>query len=93
MLSTGSENHGQVPQTAEQRRTLDELYGYVIHKDAKSAEFRNKLRDLINTHNIDNDLNTPDYILGALLWDCLQTFDKATKKAHWHSTTPVRNDG
>lgn len=32
---------------------------------------------LMNSESVDNDLNTPDFILGEYLVDCLETFEKA----------------
>ena len=36
-------------------------------------KFKKELEKLINIHGIDNDLNTPDFILSQVLIDFLET--------------------
>jgi len=46
-------------------------------------DFKKELEVLINKHSMENDSNTPDYILAEYLTDCLMVFNK---------TTQIRND-
>ena len=48
------------------------------------VEFRNKvvvteLSQFINKHSLENETNTPDFILGQLLYDCLALYNKIMK--------------
>lgn len=53
---------------------------------AKEESFRYVLRALINVHSIENESDTPDFILAEYLTDCLAAFDKATKRrTEWYS--------
>lgn len=42
--------------------------------------FEKELRDLINTHSLENESNTPDFILATYMLDCLDAFNTATNK-------------
>lgn len=42
-------------------------------------DFRKELEELINQHCMENESDTPDFILAQYLTDCLEAFDKATK--------------
>ena len=46
----------------------------------KQQSFRDALRDLINCHCQENDSDTPDFILADYLINCLESFNKATRK-------------
>jgi len=47
--------------------------------------FRKELENLINKHSMENESNTPDYILSDYLVRCLDAFDIATKdRDHWY---------
>lgn len=37
-------------------------------------EFKKELRPLINRHSLDNDCNTPDFVLADYLTDCLHAY-------------------
>jgi len=42
--------------------------------------------NVINRYSLENGSNTPDFILGEYLFDCLQLFDKAYyKRQTWYS--------
>ena len=51
--------------------------------------FKKDLSGLINAFGLDNDANTPDYILADYLMDCFNVY-RATKEANdrWHSSEP-----
>ena len=40
--------------------------------------FEEELRRLINCHSVENESNTPDFVLAAYIRDCLNAFTKAT---------------
>ena len=48
-----------------------------------SARFENDLCAIINKHSMENESNTPDYILARYLMKCLENFN---------ATLGVRND-
>jgi hypothetical protein len=41
----------------------------------KEEYFRRELASLLNRYNIDNNMNTPDYILAEFVIRCLYAFD------------------
>ncbi len=55
--------------------------------------FQKELQHLINKYSIENESNTPDYILAKYLKACLEVFESAVKERDlWHSFTPrIRN--
>ncbi len=42
-----------------------------------ARDFRQELRELINGHSLENESNTPDFVLANLLVRCLEAFDEA----------------
>jgi hypothetical protein len=42
-------------------------------------EFRKELESLLNRYNIDDNMNTPDYVLAEFIIRCLYAFDVKTK--------------
>jgi len=42
-------------------------------------KLENEITELINKHSAENGSNTPDFILGEYLINCLKSFDKAVK--------------
>ena len=50
------------------------------------AKYHKKLTAILNTHNIENDSDTPDFILAQYLEDCLAAFAAATRaRERWYS--------
>ena len=48
-------------------------------------EFQQELSALLNKHSIDNDCNTPDFILAEYLVQQLFAYGRVAKKnAEWH---------
>ena len=41
---------------------------------ADKSNFEQELKDIINRYSKENGSNTPDFILGEYLTDCLKTF-------------------
>jgi len=55
--------------------------------------FREELQVLINRHSMENDSNTPDFILADYLQECLETFDKALQaREQWYGRTEIESD-
>ena len=48
------------------------------------AGFISELSDLINRHGLDNDTNTPDYILAQYLAGCIEAYDRANRRTKRH---------
>ena len=60
-----------------------------------ASDFRKDLIALLNAHGIDNQTNTPDYLLGDYLLACLKAFDSTVQaRDTWHSPTkpPTEED-
>ena len=65
--------------------------------------FRKDLQNLINSHSLENNSDTPDFILADYVSECLRTFDKMirrreewfgrvnSKGTSWHTKDPVTN--
>lgn len=49
-----------------------------------SAEFRNRLEELIDCDSVEKGSGTPAWILADYLCDCLRTFDEATRRRTGH---------
>jgi len=45
-----------------------------------TEKFLRDLSGLLNTHSIDTDLNTPDFILSSYLAGCLGAYKKARER-------------
>ncbi len=66
---------------AETKGTGTEVY--------KELGFEKELEQLINKYSIENESNTPDFILASYLRDCLNAFNKITKERDkWWGVTP-----
>ena len=63
---------------------------------ADKSNFEQELKDIINRYSKENGSNTPDFILGEYLTDCLKTFERAVNwRDNWHnrsSKTTQSND-
>lgn len=52
------------------------------------------LQALLNGYSLENDSNTPDYILARYLLDCLNAYNKAVKdRAHWYGRMDIPGQG
>ena len=48
------------------------------------TEFEKELENLINKHSLENQSNTPDFILAKFLSSCLSAYNEAAqRKADW----------
>lgn len=50
--------------------------------------FEEQLKELINTYSVENDSNTPDFILAQYILNCLMAFRIAVNDRDRHSFTP-----
>ncbi len=50
----------------------------MITNDGTKLNFREELENLINRHSMENNSDTPDFILTSYLLNCLEAFDIAT---------------
>ena len=49
-----------------------------------------ELADLLNRHSVENESNTPDFILAEFLTDCLDAWGKAQRaRQKWFVPNPV----
>lgn len=52
-----------------------------------SARFENDLCTIINKHSMENESNTPDYILARYLMKCLENFNTTVDvRNKWYGT-------
>ena len=57
-------------------------------------EFEKELEHLINKHSLENDSNTPDFILAHYLVECLHNWnDAVTARENWYGRTPMVTAG
>ena len=49
-------------------------------KNEKKDKLIQELRALLNRLSIENESDTPDFVLSVYLFDCLNAFKKATRK-------------
>ena len=65
------------------RENIDKTRSY-IDRDAIIEEFRST----IHKHSLENDSNTPDFILAEYLWDCLLSANiLICSRSMWHNPT------
>lgn len=54
------------------------------------SDFKKDLSDLINRYSMENESNTPDFILAEYLADCLNSFARAQAyREKWYGLTPA----
>ena len=52
--------------------------------------FQKELENLINKYSIENNSNTPDFILAQYIENCLVTFAQATQqREQWYGRNPT----
>lgn len=50
-----------------------------------NPNFEKELENLINKYSIENESNTPDYILAQYMLKCLEAFNEAAKaRSKWY---------
>jgi len=56
-----------------------------------NISFKTKLQTLINQYSMENDSNTPDYILAEYIENCLHAFNKATQQREtWYGRAEAK---
>ena len=59
-----------------------------------TSNFEKELEQLINKHSIENESNTPDFILARYLMNCLQTLNILTERREdWYGRKPKEMEG
>jgi hypothetical protein len=53
------------------------MYESTLSPEERKSRFGVALRQLINSHCMENTSNTPDFVLANYMRDCLEAFDKA----------------
>jgi len=55
-------------------------------KVVNQGKFRNEVEKIINKNSLENESNTPDFILAEYLLGCLQLFDLTVNKREvWYN--------
>lgn len=65
-----------------------------LEKTKRRSPFLLELTGLINRHSLENDSDTPDYILASYLLGCLEVFERTTEaREAWYGrkTTAANN--
>lgn len=58
-----------------------------------NKEFEKELQELINKHSIENESDTPDWILTEYIINCLKSFKYAVRKRDkWFSYKPWKDN-
>ena len=58
-------------------------------KGEEMENFKKELEVLINKHSIENESNTPDWLLAQYLLNCLAAFTTATQqRENWYGRDP-----
>jgi hypothetical protein len=53
------------------------------------SEFQKELAALINKHSVENESDTPDFVLAEYLNNCLDAFGTAMEvRDNWYKTSP-----
>lgn len=56
-------------------------------------DFRRELQDLINKHSMENDSNTPDFLLAEYIEGCMNTFAKVMKaRDAWYGNSILEDE-
>lgn len=60
----------------------------------RKAEFRRELASLLNRYSMENESNTPDYMLADYLIECLRALDRTIRtREQWYGRNPDRGPG
>jgi hypothetical protein len=72
-----------------------ETYYRAAEEEAKKAPtFLQELTSLINRHSMENDSDTPDFILAEYLLNCLNTYNQAVNTRDlWYTSADEPLDG
>lgn len=57
------------------------------------SDLQRELAEVLNRHSVENDSNTPDFILAKFLRGCLGAYAEAvSERDEWHEPSPTRDD-
>jgi hypothetical protein len=66
----------------------------LVKRDMGDLDFQSKLEALINECSMENESDTPDFLLALYLRRCLDAFNEAVAaREHWYGRGPKRNGG
>lgn len=71
---------GEIMNSKEQKRKIEEIIKRAIHTRAKKDKFKKELECLINKHSIDSAYNCQDFILVDYIMNCLENFSDAVER-------------
>lgn len=64
---------------------MDKPSAAQVEREQRQASFRNELQELLNRHSMENESNTPDYMLADYLIQCLKSLDEAiNRRSSWY---------
>jgi hypothetical protein len=80
-----------MPMVVDKDGTAQTLQDWVHGEDpqAPAPTFTEELQHLLNMHCVENESNTPDFILAQYLRNCLDAWLEATRaRDSWYDITP-----
>lgn len=64
----------------------------IMPEPQRQVNFREGLAELINSYSLENESDTPDFILAQYMQDCLRAFDRAVRWREQHYGRPLDRD-
>lgn len=63
------------------------------NNESEFGTFRTDLINSINKNSLENESNTPDFIIAEYLVNCLKNYNETYKmKIEWHSVGSIKHD-
>ena len=94
-LSRRDETHTRHnnPMSKDTETTPDRERSAEVACSADAPDFITELRELLNRRSMENDSDTPDFILASYLTDCLRAWNHATKRREgWYGRMTQKVD-
>lgn len=84
----------EVPVTTPERVDLQSKFEEGVKKLQKQQEFKEELERLINRYSLENESNTPDYILSDYLYSCLEVLHETINQRDtwWRNKSSVNKN-
>lgn len=62
-----------------------------MEKSIRNATFKDELTNLINRYSMENDSNTPDFVISEYLMNCLTDFNRALNiRDNWNGSNTIK---
>ncbi len=63
------------------------------YDEEKQVKFVREVAEVINRYSLENESNTPDFIIAEHLWSCLLSFNETVQSRNdWYSLTPPQTE-